>query len=161
MNIFFLDKNPAKAAQYHCDKHVVKMVLESAQLLSTAWWLLEPAYVNTGLYKPTHKNHPCAIWCRQKYMNYMWLCGLAEALCKEYTHRYGRKHASEKIINWCCRYAPQPLIATEETGMTIPALAMPDEYKQADPVKAYRAYYLGAKKHLLTYTNREAPSWLI
>jgi hypothetical protein len=77
MNIFYLDKSPYTCARYHCDKHVVKMILETAQLLCGAHW----ATGGTAQYKPTHLNHPCAIWVRKSLSNYKWLCELGFNLC--------------------------------------------------------------------------------
>jgi hypothetical protein len=148
MNIFVLDQDPYKAAEYHCDKHVVKMVLETAQLLSTV----------TGVgYRPTHFNHPCTVWARESTGNFQWLYDLGLALGKEYNRRYGRRHKSSLIIaeQW-----PPP--ATVPQGPQTPfALAMPDQYKQECPVASYRAYYLGEKSRMLKYTNRDTPEWLV
>ena len=87
MNIFYLDKDPKKCAEMHCDKHVVKMILEYAQLLSTAHRVLDGNEWadHVGLYKATHKNHPSAIWARESAGNYFWLNKLFQELCKEYT----------------------------------------------------------------------------
>lgn len=147
MNIFVLSKSPTLAAQYHCDKHVVKMVLETAQLLSTV--------AGEG-YKPTHKNHPCTVWARESLANYHWLYALGQALGQEYTHRYGKVHKSSLVID-SLPYAP----ATVTGGMSTPfALAMPDEYRTDCPVASYRAYYVGEKSRMLKYTNRRAPEWV-
>jgi len=155
MNIFYLDHDPLKAAQYHCDKHVVKMILETAQLLSGVIHVNSPQDARCkSLYKLTHKNHPCAVWARTSDANYSWLWNLGLYLCKEYTYRYGKTHASQKIIELCSLKGP-----SIET-ITQPALAMPPEFHDPDPVFAYRQYYANAKASLLRYTNREFPSWL-
>ena len=101
MNIFYLDKDPVIAAQMHCDKHVVKMILESAQLMSTAHRFLDgDRYADkNGLYKLTHKNHPTAIWVRKSKENYMWTWNLLDALLQEYTKRYNKHHNGNN-----CRY---------------------------------------------------------
>ena len=100
MNIFILDKDVKKCAQYHCDKHVVKMILETAQLLCGVHHVTahDTAHVP---YKLSHKNHPCAIWARESFSNYVYLCELGLELCKEYTHRYGKRHKSLDVILWC------------------------------------------------------------
>ena len=100
MNIFYLDRDPVVAAKMHCDKHVVKMILESAQMLSTAHRVLDgDEYADErGLYKMAHKNHPSTIWVRTSTDNYMWLNRLFGALCKEYTYRYNKQHSSQKHI---------------------------------------------------------------
>lgn len=149
MNIFVLDISPIACARAHADKHCVKMVLETAQLLSTAIRLTGGDYG----YKATHKNHPCSIWARTTKANFGWLQHLGMELCWEYSHRYGKVHKCESII----RDAPNDTIPNG--GLTPFAQAMPDEYKNEDPVLAYRSYYLNEKYNLLIYTNRQPPDW--
>ena len=91
MNIFFLSLDPAEAARLHCDKHVVKMILESCQLLYCAHWMCG-TIMPSNAYKKTHPNHPCAKWVRESQANYRWLCRLGLELCGEYTFRYGKHH---------------------------------------------------------------------
>jgi hypothetical protein len=161
MNIFFLHWNPRIAAQYHCDKHVVKMIIETAQLLySVHWTLNSPLPVNA--YKLAHKNHPCSIWVRQSLTNYFWLCTLGWWLCKEYQYRYGehKTHKTEEHILWLIHNAPD----LPNIGMTFPALAMPEQYKTDNPIRAYRKFYIGSKlkeRGIVKYTWREPPSFLI
>jgi hypothetical protein len=163
MNIFYVDHNPVVAAQSLCDKHVVKMVLESAQLLSTAQHLcsyrLELRLDTELLYKPTHKNHPCAKWVRECAPNYNWLVGHALALCEEYTYRYGKVHKSQAVIANCRN---DPALPKNFNMMTPPALAMPDVFKTDDPVESYRNYYRFDKLRNIqcTWTKRERPGWL-
>lgn len=147
MNIFVLDFNPRTAAMFHCDKHVVKMVLETAQIIST---------VTGEGYRPTHLNHPCTKWARESAANFSWLRHLGVYLGNEYTRRYFKRHKSSYVIE--NSRAPDSL---PKTGMTPFALAMPDEYKQECPVASYRAYYLGEKNHMLKYTNCEVPNWVV
>lgn len=152
MNIFLLDKNPEKCARYHCDKHVVKMIVESAQMLCTAHW-------QTGSkapYEPTHVNHPCNLWVRESIDNYNFLCKLAFALCKEYTFRYGRIHQTQKVVDWCIKN--KPLILRK--GLTKFAQAMPEIYRGKDSFKSYRDYYKNEKKGILKYTKTKKPRWL-
>lgn len=171
MNIFFLAVDPTKAAQAHCDRHVVKMILESTQLLWTAQHLLgavpndAPLTVSSGQrgYRPTHSKHPCAIWTRATLGNYRWLCALAAALIEEYHYRYphGRAHACEPHVAWLTANPPAPLVRAAQP-LTLPALAMPDLYKiSPSPTACYKAYYLGQKyeRGLLTYTHRDPPHW--
>jgi hypothetical protein len=155
MNIFFLSLDPAEAARLHCDKHVVKMILETAQLLYTAHWVLSSS-MPEGAYRKTHENHPSAKWVRESITNYRWLCRLGLALCEEYTFRYGKCHKTHEHLVWLCEHQP----ALPEIGWTSPKLAMPDEFKSDDPVTAYRAYYTIAKSHLLTYSGRPPPPFL-
>jgi hypothetical protein len=149
MNIFVLDNNPAKAAALHLDKHVVKMPLETAQMLST---------VNGGYpYKATHKNHPCTIWASKSKANYEWLVNLGVELCKEYTHRYGKVHKCQAVIE---QLKNPPECVPDGDLMTF-AQAMPDECKREDAVEAYRAYYRANKAHIAKWTKRDKPEWMV
>jgi len=160
MNIFFLYSNPKQAAEAHCDKHVVKMIIETAQLLYSAHWMTN-SLLPANAYKLAHKNHPSAIWARESLTNYMWLCSLGWWLCKEYQFRYGetKLHKSEEHIVWLLNNPPKlPFI-----GMTPIRLAMPDEYKQADPIQAYRTFYIESKlkaRNIVKYTKREPPDFI-
>lgn len=145
MNIFVLDINPVLAAQYQCDKHVVKMVLESAQIMST---------INGGPYKPTHANHPCVVWARSYSANYRWLLEHAVALCREYTVRYGKRHKCESIIIGM----PWPEL---EIGKSEFVQCMPEQYRGDDAVTAYRRYYVSEKAGFARWTNRTTPQWFI
>lgn len=163
MNIFFLSQNPSQAAKLHCDKHVVKMILETAQLLYSAHWVLNPEGLNENAYKLAHKNHPCSIWARTTLTNYMWLASLGWWLCKEYQYRYGahKVHKTEAHIVWLLNNPPTTIPILQ---FTPPALAMPDEYKQCDAVLAYQTYYIESKlkqRGIVCYTNRECPEFLI
>lgn len=144
MNVFVLDTNPVIAAQMQCDKHVVKMVLETAQMLST---------IADGPYKPTHANHPCTKWARANRTNYNWLVMHGLALCEEYTYRYGKVHKCQAIIASLANKGNQFPIGVSEF-----AQAMPDEYKHTDPVTAYRQYY-HSKSDFAVWSKRPAPYW--
>jgi hypothetical protein len=145
------------------------MILETAQLLYTAHWVLvgEPDFTCAPLRKSgdrgyksiKNKKHPSAIWVRESLDHYTWLCKLGAYLCKEYRHRFGanKKHACQEHIEWLSVNHPIGLISN---GWKQPPQAMPDEYKHEDSVTAYRAYYLGPKRALLTYTRREVPYWI-
>ena len=153
MNIFVLDRDPVLAAQMQCDKHVVKMVLETAQLLCSAF------DAGDAPYRRTHHNHPCAIWTRASMGNYLWLVEHGLALADEYRHRYGKQHASEAVIHWCL--ANFILAHVDHSDELTPfAQAMPEEYRHPDPVAAYRAYYRGAKADIATWKPiRGRPDW--
>ena len=154
MNIFFLDEDPTMSAQYHVDKHVVKMILETAQLLCGVHHATAPD--NTYVpYKLSHKNHPCSIWARTSLSNYLYLCELGLELCKEYTYRYGKRHKSQDVIEWFL--INKPIVPDVE--FTEPAMAMPDEYKVGDVVQSYRNYYMGSKSGFATWKNRQKPFW--
>ena len=154
MNIFILDKDVKKNAQYHCDKHVVKMILETAQLLCGVHHMTNQSNDQVP-YKLSHKNHPCAIWARESMSNYLYLCELGLALCDEYTHRYGKSHKSLQVILWCVSNRPN----LPEKGLTEFAKAMPEEYKVNSAVQSYRNYYRGAKAGFAVWKNRETPKW--
>ncbi len=179
MNIFILDKDPVIASQMQCDKHVVKMIVESAQMLSTVHRYLDGSeflsFSKNGrkikrwchwtdtvppirLYKSVMINHPCTIWSWRSLDNYIWHCNHALALCAEYTHRYGKRHKTQQILEWCNANYPYNLY---HNGLTEFAQAMPDEYKDPDPVKAYRAYYLGEKAAFAKWTKRNTPEWYL
>lgn len=153
MNIFVLDRIPETAAQYHCDKHVVKMPLETAQILSAVHW----RYGNEPPYALTHPNHPCTLWAGQTVENYRWLVRLGLALCKEYTHRYDKRHGSERVIQ-LLRMPPLQLTAR---GFTAFAKAVPEQYIMADTVGSYRAYYQNEKARISAWTRREIPPFMV
>jgi hypothetical protein len=181
MNIFFLDFNAKMCAQYHNDKHVVKMILETCQLLSTAHrvidgvlltgisdsgrkttsWIL-PDGRNDVLYKATHLNHPSAIWVRQSKENYLWLHSLLCELSQEYTYRYGKVHKCEQIglIDALGKF-PNNL---KTRGFTEPTPAMDKSYIiENDSIASYRNYYQNAKQHLASWSgkinSRNIPEW--
>ena len=151
MNIFILDKEVEKCAEYHCDKHVIKMILESAQMLSAVVRLNGH---DIG-YKLTHKNHPCTKWARESLSNYNWLVRLTRLLNYEYRYRYDKdiNHKSYDLV----RTLPTPKIS--DIGLTPFAQAMPDQYKNKNAVKAYRDYYINEKSSFLTWTKRKTPNW--
>lgn len=153
MNIFVLDKDPLVAATYHNDKHVVKMVVESLQLLSNAHNI---SGVN-GPYKLTHKNHPCSIWTLNSLDNYKWLVNLFGALLAEYTFRYNKIHKCYQYLEFVETNFPN----IPNKGLTPFVLAMPDECKTDNPVDSYRKYYITGKRHIAKWTNREIPPWYI
>jgi hypothetical protein len=161
MNIFRLHDDPEIAAQMHCDKHVVKMILETAQMLSTAYRVLssEKLADDVGMYKTAHKNHPSCIWIRNDVWNYYWAVSLLSALCEEYTYRYDKHHASERLLHYFQKHVPYG-IEMKAQDMTFPQ-CMPDKYKiEGDPVSAYRKYYKGEKAYFARWNRgREAPAW--
>ena len=151
MNIFVLSNHPTTAARMQHDKHVVKMVLESTQMLCSAF---EPKHKPP--YKRAYFNHPCTIWTRTSKENYEWLLLHALSLCTEYTYRYGKTHASEKVLGWCWNNY-ESLIDFPETGMTKHATAMPNQYKTDDAVESYIGYYIGEKLNNAKWTRRKQP----
>ena len=178
-----LDKDPRRAAEYHCDKHVVKMILESAQMLCTAHWIgwarmlnappLKPRQLQQWLYdnvpkdmqppwKMTHANHPCTQWTQQVWGNYFWHSRLGLALCDVYTERYGKVHKSHELHRWLNRHIPPTFETTVESpvGMTPFAVCMPDECKiPGDPVESYRNYYVQKKARFAKWKYTTKPAW--
>lgn len=154
MNIFILHLIPSICARYHVDKHVVKMILESTQLLCSAHHLHPNGYKPP--YKLTHKNHPCAIWTRESVANYKWLTELAMKLCSEYTRRYKKIHKCQIYLEELSNNIPD----IPDIGFTEPAQAMPDKYKNQSVVKAYRAYYNNDKRELFSWKTRDIPKWI-
>ena len=152
MNIFVLDKNVEKCAEYHCDKHVIKMILESAQMMSAVVRLNGH---DTG-YKLTHKNHPCTIWARKSLSNYIWLKSLISLLNSEYRYRYD-KSVNHKSFDMAMSL-PMPDLPV--IGLTPFAQAMPEQYRNKNAVKAYRDYYNNEKSSFLTWTKRKTPKWI-
>ena len=183
MNIFYLDKNPQRCAQMHVDKHCVKMILEYAQLLSTAHRVLDGVltvglsqsgrkqqrYILSDerqqmLYSATHINHPSAVWVRQSSANYMWLAELLEECCREYSYRYGKIHKVESsgLMQILKNVFP---INISDKPFTEPTPAMPDECKvPGNSIQSYHNYYWSNKKHLWSWkgkiNSRERPRWM-
>ena len=176
MNIFYLDHDVTKCAEYHNDKHVVKMILEYAQLLSTAhrvldgtqsirqsktgrkqtWYFIND-YRDDLLYNATHINHPSAKWCRDSSSNYEWLYRLFCACCEEYTFRYGKVHLTDTKLRKILATPPKN-IATKK--FEEPWRAMPDEVKIGnDSLASYRNYYINNKTHLASWKKRNIPEW--
>ena len=150
-----LDTDLKKCARYHCDKHVVKMPIEYAQLLSSA--LVH--YGHDAPYKETHKNHPCAIWVRKYEGNYTLLYDLAIEVGKEYTRRYGKVHKSTQALD----NVPRILDMGQEVTQTSPlpnCTTIKGIYPELNLVDKYRIYYMRDKAHILTFKNTEEPHWM-
>ena len=153
MNIFILDIDIEQCAKYHCDQHVVKMILESVQMLCTA--LNKRGF--TTPYKSTHIKHPCVLWVEQSFGNFIWLRKLALALNREYRFRFEKDidHSSIYVINQISKYR------YENQGLTEFAQAMPDKYKvPGNAVQAYRQFYVGDKMRFAKWTKRSVPEWI-
>ena len=150
MNIFYLHKDPRKAAEYQYNKHVVKMILESAQMLCTA----HHHYGNGDNvpYKKAHYNHPSTIWVRQNSENYAWLYRHMLALGEEYTKRYGKTHLT---ITKCKEPLSKAPSGMPWLGFTQPPQAMPDEYKADCAIHAYWNYYIGAKRIIANWKTED------
>jgi hypothetical protein len=160
MNIFYLHRLAPVAAGMHCDKHVGKMLIESCQLLAAC----HHHYGNghNVSYKPTHVNHPCAVWVRQSRSHYDYVASLALYLGREFYMRYGKNHKSRDVLMAELFHAPTALYDMPQTWSN-PPLAMPDEFKSNDPVESYRRYYASkaATMPLVYYRGeRPGPIWL-
>jgi hypothetical protein len=170
MNIFVVDEDPIIAAEMLCDKHCIKMILESCQLLSTAHHVCDGQQVQiTGkrtyttynckkpnLLKATMINHPCTIWARASRDNYLWLWKHAYAMCKEYTRRYGKVHKLEALLLGDLYNPPKHIPKGKLTPF---AQAMPDDCRDANAVIAYRKYYITAKVDIAKWKMNNAPTW--
>jgi len=172
MNLFFLHVDPQTCAQQHCDKHVVKMLLETAQILYTAHHLSK-SILPKGAYKLSYPGHPTVVWASKCYENYKYASLVGIYLSKEYTHRYGKIHSCDKHIKWL--YENIPSFSNEinyknkvvlsynddfqSAGMTPVPLAMPEDVKSYDTIHSYRSYYIIYKKHFTKWTSREVPYW--
>mgnify|MGYP001393269762 CR=1 FL=1 len=161
MNIFVLDKCPVKSAAMLCDKHIVKMPLESAQMLSSVWHRY--GHGDKVKYKEAFKNHPCTLWAGDSSENYIWLYRHAYQLCFEYTKRYHKIHGCQRII-MDLRFVNTPFdfIRMEQTDHP---QCMPDQYKDfsEDAVSAYRKYYIGEKSKIAKWRTgfSRPPLWYL
>ena len=153
MNLFVLDEDPAVAAEYHCDKHVVKMILETAQILSTVH--RKYGYDGDELYRKTHANHPCTVWAGESTENYRWAHDLFVALCDEYTLRYGRVHASQRLVEPLA----EPPAGVSHGKLTPFAQAMPEDVRGDNAVEAYRRYYMTHKATIARWAHGPKPPW--
>ena len=160
MNIFYFYDCPIKSAQAQPDKMLVKMPLETAQMLCTAHRELDgDEYADkVGLYKRAYWNHPCTVWAREAYANYRWLYKHFIALGEEYTFRYGKIHSTDSLLRDLLMSPPTKI---KEGGLTTMPQAMPDHCKKPDSVDAYRTYYIQEKKRFAKWTKRQVPHWFL
>lgn len=153
MNIFALDENPLTAAQMLCNKHVVKLIVESAQILSTAIHQINQERLGfdassryVRLYKPTHQKHPAVKWVRESIHNTDWLFHHANALIMEYTARYHKSHKTCRVMEEIAQLRWGMWKGFGDWRQHTPfAQCMPEKYRSDDAVVAYRAYYIGEK----------------
>jgi len=182
MNIFVLHEDPKIAAQMHCERHILKMIIEHTQMMAATYYhtigisrkkeILEnqekvstlfsgfPRKDENGNDKPymiSHINHPCTVWTRTSLSNFNWLLDCTKALCEEFTYRYKGKHSVEAIIDWM--YTNPPKI--EDIGLTPFAQAMPEFYRGKDPIEAYRKYYAFKTSYMKVNWKLEEriPTW--
>ncbi len=152
MNIFYLDQDYKLAAQYHNDRHCVKMILETCQLLCTACHV--HGVVDDKLYKQTHLNHPSTIWVRDTQGNYKWAIGLLRSLLDEYTTRYNKSHKCEAMYDVVIKYVDK----IPKGIFYRPPKCMPDDCKSLDVVESYRKYYMTHKRHIASWKTQQ-PYW--
>ncbi len=189
MNIFYLDPDPKTCAEMHVSKHVVKMIIEYAQLMSTAHrvldgtqytdltangrriqrWRMSDPVIESTLYKASHINHPSAIWCRENKENYVWLYRMWFYLLQEYTYRYGRQHECAKLRDALYLtpvnipdgdfFAPTPAMPPELKVMA----ENPQPGRKYDSLKSYHNYYNVSKRGFATWQgkvgSRPTPVW--
>ena len=180
MNIFYLDKNPRQAAQWQCDKHVVKMPVETAQLLCTAHrvldgteyidrtknnrkikrWKMPDKFHESLFYKATHVNHPSAVWVRESKDHYDWLYEHFIALSNEFTQRYNKPHRSWELLAPFLLQAP---VNITKSGFVDPIPAINDKYQDMivlnNSIQSYRNYYQFAKTDLHQWKQNK-PDWI-
>jgi hypothetical protein len=177
MNVFYLDHDPKTCAEMHCDKHTVKMIIEYAQLMSTAhrvldgeeyfdktangrkirrWRMKDPKY-ESGLMLACHVNHPSNVWVRANHLNYKWLYEMWCYLLDEYTYRYGKVHACARLRDDLAKLPEKIPVGLRETE---PPPAMPDYCKvPGDSITSYQTYYINEKVRFARWTKRETPVW--
>jgi len=180
MNLFILDKDPILAAQLQCDKHVVKMIVESAQMLSTThrildghvekrpsksgktmvnYWVHPNSNLENTLYKAVHHKHPCTLWTMESSANYFWHVMHFNALLKEFEHRYGHEHGSKFLLP-VLSSLPKNIPMGPQTPFRLAMKDSPECIALGDPVKAYQAFYQTKQKRFsMVWTKRETPTW--
>jgi hypothetical protein len=178
MNIFILDNDPVIAAQMQCDKHVVKMIVESAQMLSTVhrmldgtmerrpsksgsmiqYWKLDDDREDI-LYKACHFNHPSTVWTRESWLNYEWHYKHFIALCDEYTYRYGKIHSTDTKLREALLTMPGNIPIKEMTPFKLAMASFPECISEC-PITSYRKFY-ETKQHRfkMDWTKRQVPEW--
>ena len=175
MNLFYLHKEPKISATLHCDKHVCKMIIEYAQMLSTAHRILDGhEYIDSSsgrrirrweldpdrepyLYKASHINHPSAQWVRESAIQYQYMYDLFVALCDEYTHRYGKVHMTDSKLRELLDELPRNIPLGDWRQ---PPQAMPDDVKTECSLEAYHKYYQVYKSGFAKWTNRPVPNFM-
>lgn len=181
MNIFALSKDPVEAAQLQCNKHVVKMIVESAQMLSTAHrmldgynarkssksgkrtvdhWIHPDPEMDSILYKAVHHNHPCTVWTMKSNNNYTWHWVHFTALCDEYTYRYGKKHSTDLLLRDVLKQLPRNIPVGYFTPLPLAMGSNPECMNPNDVVGSYRAFYQTKQDRFkMEWTGRPVPDW--
>jgi hypothetical protein len=181
MNRFFIEDDPAPCAVSHCDKHVVKMIVEEGQMLSTAhrlldgtlirrpsksgktmakYWFLDDTISESVFYRAVHMGHPCTKWAMETDSNYRWAYQLFMELCREYQHRYGKVHMTEKKLWIALRKPPKNIPTGPLTPMPLAMGSNPECINHDDVLGSYRHYYATKKDRFnMVWTNRDEPKW--
>ena len=187
MNIFYLDSDPIIAAQMQCDKHVVKMIVESAQMLSTAHRLLDGTLVEgkrmvagsvpvrwrkykswthqdsvkeQTLYKAVHMSHPSTLWTMESLANYNWHYQHFVALCDEYKYRYNKIHATASLLTFLLDEIPDNIPDVGPTPVRLAMKSNPECMHADDPVRSYREFYQTKQTRFkMVWTKRDKPEW--
>lgn len=182
LNLFYLHEDPIKSAELHCDKHVVKMIIEYAQMLSTAHRMLDGEQITaiqngrriqrwnlngdkdlhtlemqTTLYKASHINHPSTKWVRENAIQYQYAYDMFVALCDEYTYRYGKVHLTDKKLRKLLNNLPNNITLGVYSD---PPQCMPDDVKTESTITAYHKYYAVYKKDFAKWTSRPVPNFM-
>lgn len=156
MNLFYLDSDPSASAQYHCDKHVVKMILEGLQLQNAALYRVNPEGWDR---RPGWFSHPAAIWAATSRENYTWLCRHTVELCNEYLLRYKRHHVRDPLARFRLQNCRLPNHVIPEGEWTQPYQGVPNDCKQQSTAEAYRLYYNKYKWPFAVWNHSETPIW--
>ena len=181
MNVFILDEDPIVAAQLQCDRHVVKMILESAQMMSTAHrmldghsvkrpsksgkrmvnhWIHPDPVLDEQLYKAVHFAHPCTVWTMQTTANYRWHFTHFIGLCNEYKYRYGKTHMTDTKLRRVLSQYPKNLPKKKLTPFALAMQHQPQCINRDDPVNSYRSYYNTKQENFkMVWTKRDDPEW--
>lgn len=157
MQIFILDKDIETCVKYHCDKHIVKQVLESAQLL--CWVFHEQGIVAPYKLGKSHYKHPCYLWVKESQSNFERLLSFLSELLIEYTYRYDKTHKTSLVFERILDNKDK--ISLPKKWLTNFAQAIPDEYKNKDIIKAYRDYYIWEKHSFAKWKKRQTPERFI
>lgn len=181
MNLFVVDKDPITAARMLCDKHVPKMAVESAQMLSTVhrmldgtlerrpsksgktmvkYWRHPDSEMESVLYKAVHMNHPCTVWTRESSSNYLWHYEHFVALCDEYTYRYGKIHKTDSVLRVALENLPKNIPHRSLTPFKLAMKSNPECMFPNDPVKSYQMFYQTKQDRFkMVWSKREVPGW--
>ena len=180
MNIFVLDKDPVVSAQMMCDKHIPKMIVEAAQMLSTAhrmldgyvekrpsksgkrmvnFWVHKNPNLDGVLYNAVHHSHPCTVWTMESKANYEWHYNHFLGLCSEFEYRFKKQHLTAKKLTDVLKSPPINIKDNDLTPFPQAMKAYPECMVEGDSITAYRNYYHVSKSFAKWEKGRKAPYW--